>query len=128
MARSIEPPRAGLKPGGLASILGACASSRERFMLFAIICTDKPASLDLRQATRPRHLDYWKSHAAHVIQAGPLLDAAGQPIGSLLILDAASRAAVEALAAADPYVQAELFESTLIRPFRSVFRDGQMLA
>jgi class 3 adenylate cyclase len=44
-------------------------------MLFAIICTDKPASLDLRQATRPRHLDYWKSHAAHVIQAGPLLDA-----------------------------------------------------
>ncbi len=97
-------------------------------MLFAIICTDKPASLDLRQATRPRHLDYWKSHAAHVIQAGPLLDTAGQPIGSLLILDAASRAAVEALVAADPYAQAELFESMLVRPFRSVFRDGQMLA
>lgn len=97
-------------------------------MLFAIICVDKPASLDLRQATRPRHLEYLKSHAHHLLHAGPMLDPAGQPIGSLLLIDATSRAEAEALAAEDPYAEAGLFESTVIRPFRSVFRDGQMVA
>ena len=30
-------------------------------MLFALICTDKPASLDLRMAMRPDHLKYLES-------------------------------------------------------------------
>ena len=97
-------------------------------MLFAIICTDRPASLDLRQATRPVHLDYLKSRAERLVQAGPVLNAAGEPCGSLLIVDAADRAEAEAFAAGDPYARAGLFESTLIRPYRMVFRDGQMIA
>ena len=97
-------------------------------MLFAIVCADRPGNLDLRQATRPIHLDYLKSHAHHLIQAGPVLDAAGQPCGSLLIIDAADRAEAETFAAGDPYAKAGLFESTVIRPYRMVFRDGQMIA
>ena len=97
-------------------------------MLFAIICTDRPASLDLRQATRPVHLDYLKAHAHRLIQAGPVLNAAVEPCGSLLIVDAADRAEAESFAAGDPYARAGLFESTLIRPYRMVFRDGQMIA
>jgi hypothetical protein len=34
-------------------------------------------------------------------------------------------AAAEAFAAADPYAKAGLFESVVIRPFRTVFKDGK---
>jgi uncharacterized protein len=93
-------------------------------MLFAIICTDKPGALDLRMATRPAHLNYLKGFAAQQVTTGPLLDPEGKPCGSLLVVDVADRAAAEALAAGDPYAKAGVFESTVIRPFRLVFKDG----
>ena len=94
-------------------------------MLFAIICTDRPASLDLRLATRPAHIAYLTTYANHVVQGGPLLDADGRPCGSLLLVDVADRAAAEGFAAGDPYGRAGLFESTIIRAFRTVFKDGE---
>ncbi len=95
-------------------------------MLFALICTDKPDSLAVRQSARPPHLDYLRAHEAGLQFAGPLLDAAGNPCGSLFLIDAPDRAAVEAFAAGDPYAQAGLFESTVIRPIRQVARDGKL--
>lgn len=94
-------------------------------MLFAIICTDKPASLDLRMATRPAHLEYLKGFEKSTVLVGPLLDPEGKPAGSLLVVEAADRAAAEAFAAGDPYAKAGLFESVVVRPFRTVFKDGQ---
>jgi uncharacterized protein YciI len=94
-------------------------------MLFAIACTDKPGSLELRMANRPAHLEHLKAEQSRLMLVGPLLDAAGSPCGSLLVVDAADRAAAEAFAAADPYAKAGLFESVVIRPFRAVFKDGQ---
>jgi hypothetical protein len=94
-------------------------------MLFAITCTDKPGALDLRMANRPAHLEHLKAHEASLVLVGPLLDPAGQPCGSLLVVEAADRAAAEALAAADPYAKAGLFESVVVRPFRTVFKDGK---
>ena len=47
-------------------------------MLFAIICTDRPASLDTRLATRPAHLAYLQTYADKLIQGGPLLDTEGR--------------------------------------------------
>lgn len=93
-------------------------------MLFAITCTDRPGSLDLRMATRSAHLDHLRAHEHSLVLVGPLLDAEGRPAGSLLVVEAADRAAAEAFAAADPYAKAGLFESTVIRPFRTVFKDG----
>ncbi len=93
-------------------------------MLFALINTDRPGSLDLRLATRPAHLAYLESHAGKIVSGGALLDTAGQPAGSLLVVDVDDRAAAEAFAAADPYARAGLFESTLVRPFRQVYKDG----
>ena len=93
-------------------------------MLFAITCTDKPDSLELRMATRPAHLDYLNSKVRNLILVGPLLDGEGKPRGSLLVVEAADRAEAEALAAGDPYAEAGLFESVVIRPFRAVFKDG----
>lgn len=94
-------------------------------MLFAISCTDKPGSLELRLATRPAHIEHLKAEAGRILLGGPVLDAAGNPCGSLLVVEAADRAAAEAFAAADPYAKAGLFESVVIRPYRVVFKDGQ---
>ncbi len=96
-------------------------------MQFAVICTDRPGSLDLRLATRPGHLTYLAMYADRIVQSGPMLDLDGRPCGTLLILDVADRATAEGFAAADPYAQAGLFESTIIRGLRTVIRDGQVL-
>lgn len=96
-------------------------------MLFAVICTDRPGSLDLRLATRPTHLAYLTTYADRLIEAGPLLDADGRPAGSLLLIDVEDRAAAEGFAASDPYAKAGLFESTVIRPFRTVFKDRALV-
>ncbi|MGG5809847.1 YciI family protein [Falsiroseomonas sp. CW058] len=93
-------------------------------MLFAIACTDKPASLDLRMANRPAHVEHLKAHEKSLVLVGPVLDPEGRPCGSLLVVEAADRAAAEAFAAADPYVRAGVFESVVVRPFRTVFKDG----
>ena len=95
-------------------------------MLFVILCTDKPASLDLRLATRPQHLAYLETYASKLVQTGPLLDPDGRPCGSLLIIDVADRAEAEGFAESDPYARAGLFESTVIRPYRCVYRDGAL--
>ncbi|MEC4594981.1 MULTISPECIES: YciI family protein [Nitrospirillum] len=91
-------------------------------MHFAITCTDKPGNLDLRLATRPKHLEYLDSQVAHIVVAGPLLDTEGKnPVGSLLVVDFPDEAAAQAFAAADPYAQAGVFESVTIQPFRVVY-------
>lgn len=96
-------------------------------MLFAVICTDKPESLDLRMATRPTHLEYLASQAGLIMHGGPTLDAEGRPRGSLLLIDVKDHAAAEAFAAADPYALAGLFQDSEIHPYRAVFRDGEMV-
>ena len=97
-------------------------------MLFAIICTDRPASLDVRLATRPAHLAYLQTYSDKLVQVGPLLDTEGRPCGSLLVIDVKDRAEAEGFEAGDPYAKAGLFESTVIRAFRAVFRDGEQVA
>jgi uncharacterized protein YciI len=44
----------------------------------------------------------------------------------LLLIDVADRAEAEGFAASDPYAKADLFESVVIRPVRTVFRDGEL--
>jgi hypothetical protein len=87
-------------------------------MLYAMICTDKPGALPIRQATRPSHLDYLKGFGDRVRAAGPLLDDAGAaPVGSLIIIEAGSLEGARAIAAADPYALAGLFAQVEIRPW-----------
>jgi uncharacterized protein len=85
--------------------------------LFIVRCLDKPDSLDLRLLTRERHLAYLAKDVVVKI-AGPMLDQLGQPMGSLLIIEAADLAAAERAAANDPYAQAGLFAEVEVRPYR----------
>lgn len=97
-------------------------------MLFAILCTDRPNSLDTRLAVREAHLGYLETYIDKLVQVGPLLDGDGRPCGSLLIIDVEDRAAAESFAASDPYAAVNLFESVVIRGHRTVFRDGARVA
>lgn len=85
--------------------------------LFVVYCKDKPGALETRMATRPTHLDYLNGTNL-VKAAGPLLDNAGSPIGSMLIVEAEDRAAVQAFVDADPYTLAGLFETVSIDGWR----------
>jgi uncharacterized protein YciI len=96
-------------------------------MLFALICTDRPGSLDVRLATRPAHLAYLETYADKLIHAGALLDLDGRPCGSLLVIDVNDRAEAEGFAVGDPYARASLFESTVIRPFRVLYKDKELV-
>ncbi len=97
-------------------------------MLFVVIGHDRPASLELRLATRPAHIAYLTMYAGRVMQGGPMLDAEGRPCGSLLLIEAEDRAAAEGFALEDPYAKAGLFESTVVRGFRTVLKDGEFTA
>ena len=87
--------------------------------LFMLACFDKPHVLDLRMATREAHLAYVREQAAVVKVAGPMLDEAEGMAGSLFILEADDRAAVQAFNAGDPYQQAGVFGQVEIRGFRA---------
>ena len=75
----------------------------------------------VRADNRPAHLDYLKANLDRLMIAGPLLADDGVTVqGSLLVIEAADRAAAEAFAAGDPYAKAGLFESVTIKAFKKV--------
>ena len=88
--------------------------------LFVISCIDKPDSLSVRMAARDAHLAYANTgeKPVKVKLGGPYLDSKGNMAGSLLIVDAPDRSAVDQFLRDDPYVKAGLFQSVDIRPYR----------
>ncbi len=88
-------------------------------MLFAVICTDRKNSLEVRMANREAHLAYIGKTGV-VAQAGPFLDAEGQMCGSLVILDVADMDAARDWAANDPYARAGLFADVRIEQWKKV--------
>ena len=94
-------------------------------MLFALICTDKPGSLDLRMSVRPDHLKHLDSLGTALKAAGPFTDDEGKPSGSLVIIEAADRTAATAIAEADPYAKAGLFASVEIRPWKWLIKNPE---
>lgn len=91
-------------------------------MAFMIYCLDKANHVETRLANRPAHVEHLTKYENHLISAGPLLTDDGQTmIGSLLVVDFADRAGVDAFLAADPYTKAGLFQSVTVKPYRNVF-------
>lgn len=91
-------------------------------MHFFIRCKDKAGKVDLRLATRPKHLEYLKSFEASILAAGPTLADDGQtPTGSVLLMEFPDKKAAEAFAAGDPYAVAGLFERVIVAPWKKVF-------
>ena len=92
-------------------------------MHFVFYGKDKPDSLALRLDNRADHLVWLKENPIPI--AGPLLDAAGNPCGSMVICEAADQAAAMTLFASDPYARVGLFASTEILPWKWVVGTPQ---
>lgn len=95
-------------------------------MLFALICTDKPGHIDLRLKVRPEHLAFLESLGTALKAAGPFTDEVGQPSGSLVVIEAADRAAAAAIAGRDPYAKAGLFAAVDIRPWKWLIKNPEV--
>jgi len=91
--------------------------------LYAIIGRDGPRGAELRAQHRPAHLKKLEPLDAQgrIRFAGPLLDAVGQPVGSVIVFEAESLAAARALAASDPYIAEGVFEHHEVFETRAVF-------
>ena len=94
-------------------------------MLFALICTDKPNSTELRAQIRAEHLAYLNTLGEALKFAGPFLDDAGNSVGSMVVIAADSRLAAEAIAVADPYAKSSLFSSVDIKPWRWTMKNPE---
>ena len=92
-------------------------------MLYALLCTDKPNSIDLRLKVRPEHLAYLNGPSVTLKAAGPFLDDAGNPTGSLVIIEAADMTAAKVVAANDPYNVAGLFSHVEIKAWRWALKN-----
>jgi hypothetical protein len=87
---------------------------------FAIIAHDRADAGTLRADTRPAHLDHLATIGDRVDRAGPMLDAAGVPIGSLVIAEFDDLPAAEAFVRDDPYARTGLFDRVTVTAWRRV--------
>ena len=97
-------------------------------MLYAINATDKPNSIELRRATRTKHLEYVNAlvDAGRVALAGPYpsIDSPDPGpagfAGSLIVAEFDSLEAAEQWVDHDPYSIAGVFMSVSVKPFVKV--------
>jgi len=97
-------------------------------VLYAIIATDHPKSLEARRAARPAHLGRLEALQAQgrLVLAGPhpAVDAADPGAagftGSLVVAEFDDLSAAQAWADADPYVAAGVYREVCVKPFKQV--------
>jgi len=91
--------------------------------LFVLIGRDGARGAELRPRHREAHLDNLRplADAGRVAFAGPLLDEAGRPCGSLVVFDAPDLESARRFAATDPYAVEGVFERWEVLGARRVF-------
>ena len=97
-------------------------------MLYMICATDVTDSLEKRLAARPAHLERLNAlkDAGRLIMAGPF-PAVDSPdpgpagfTGSLVVAEFDSLEAAQAWANADPYIEAGVYKSVVVKPYKKV--------
>ncbi len=88
-------------------------------MLFALVAFDQPGHVAQRMELRPDHLKFLESLGSSLKLAGPYQNEAGELVGSIVIIEAASLADARAAFARDPYAQAGLFDTVSIKPWKA---------
>ena len=92
--------------------------------LFTYRGIDAPGSLEKRPAAREAHLAHiGETEGISARFGGPLLDAEGNPQGSLVIFEAPDFAAAEAFAQADPYLAAGVFDRVEVFATKAVITN-----
>ena len=87
-------------------------------MLFAIFCLDKPGVEEKRREVMPAHVAYLATKPVKIVISGPLTsDDGARTVGSLFVVEARDRAAIEAFQQKDPLVEAGIWASVEVRAF-----------
>jgi uncharacterized protein YciI len=90
-------------------------------MLYVIHATDRPEALPMRAKfyrEHRTHLDEAPKQGVSVVMAGPLVGDDGEtPNGSLFILEAPNRAAVDVFTRSDPYCVNGVWQTIDIHTF-----------
>ncbi len=89
-------------------------------MYFAILCFDKPGAGELREKTHAAHLEYMKQHNALMHLGGPFENSEGGITGTMFIVNVADRQAAMDFTQSEPFHQAGVFESVLVRRWRQM--------
>ena len=97
-------------------------------MQFIVTAHDGENKLEKRMAVRPRHLEGVAKLGEHVICAGGLLDSNGNLKGSVLVLDFADRAALDAYLNNEPYVTEHVWEKIEVETMNVVILDGKKIS
>jgi uncharacterized protein YciI len=94
--------------------------------LYTLIGRDSERGLELRKLHREAHLTELRplSAAGRVTYAGPLRNEQGDPVGSIIIFEAANLTEAKAIAAADPYTKNGIFGSVEVFETVRVFPEG----
>ncbi|MBF0422043.1 MAG: YciI family protein [Magnetococcales bacterium] len=93
-------------------------------MLFAIVGEDSADSLPKRLSVRPAHVERLEAlrSQGRLVLAGPFPREAGEGFtGSLIVADFSSLEEAKTWAKADPYVQAGVYATVSVKPFKRVF-------
>ncbi|MCB1790945.1 MAG: YciI family protein [Gammaproteobacteria bacterium] len=98
-------------------------------MLYSIVSNDVDNSLMLRKSARPAHVERLQQlqDQGRLVLAGPSpavdSDDPGDAgfTGSLIVAEFSDLAAAQAWADADPYVEAGVYASVVVKPFKQVF-------
>lgn len=97
-------------------------------MLFAVVCCDRPETGRLRDRALDAHRSYIDGCAHALVSSGPLLDDDGiTRNGQLYIIEVADRAAADDFVRNDPFTQAGLFDTVLVRRFEAVVSNGRRI-
>lgn len=83
-------------------------------MLFIVSGRDKAGGIAARLKFRTQHRAYYAALGEDLILAGPYLDEAGEPIGSMIVMRATDQEAAERFARSDPYWTEAVFETLQI--------------
>ena len=97
-------------------------------MLYAIVSTDIEHSLEKRISARPKHLDRLEElkHQGRLFVAGPnpAIDSENPGdagfTGSIVIAEFDSLQTAKQWADADPYIEAGVYQSVSVKPFKKV--------
>jgi uncharacterized protein YciI len=91
-------------------------------MLFVFHLLDKPGTGELRERVRPEHKLYLGARSASIAFAGPLLGDDGTTmVGSLLVIDFASRADAQAWLEAEPFTKAGVYGQSSVHAFANLW-------
>jgi len=90
-------------------------------VLFVLHALDRPGALPKRLSNYDAHKAFLSDTTAHgvrIVMSGPLIADDGETmIGSLFLIEAPDRAAVERFNAADPFFAADIWDKVTISGF-----------